>query len=405
MDGTGIHLLVPCKSNRSREDPFNSDISGSLSTIPTNMEEKSTVAVTNENSKYSLLIVDDNQMNRELMSVQLGRLGYSITIAENGQQALDLTEKTPFDMILLDIMMPGINGIEVLSELRKKHSLLNLPIIMVTADDGQERIIDAMQKGANDYLIKPLNIPVTVARIKTQLTLKDMSSLKDEFVRFASHDLKKPLIVSLDILSVLKEQSNEGEPITKDTLELFDLLQKTGENMQNVIEGFLNTENLDSGISELNLNRIGINSIVSKSVLANQDYANQKNVELVDELNTNLPEIEVDEFRISQVLDNLIGNAMKFSPPETKTIVRTHSDNKYIYAEICDSGPGLTDQDLDNLFTKKGILSNKPTGNESSTGIGLLISKQLIDQHRGKIGARNNPNKGATFWFGIPIKH
>jgi two-component system sensor histidine kinase/response regulator len=364
-----------------------------------------TVAITKENSKYSLLLVDDNQMNRELMAVQLGRQGYKITMAEGGQQALDLLEKTEFDMILLDIIMPGINGLEVLTEVRNKHSLLNLPIIMVTADDGQERIVDAMQKGANDYLIKPLNLPVTVARIKTQLTLKDVSSLKDEFVRFASHDLKKPLIVSLDIIGELRKNCIEGEPISKDTLELFELLQKTGNNMQNVIEGFLDTENLDAGISDLNLNRVGINSIVTKSILANKGYANKKEVELIDELNTDLPEVEMDEFRISQVLDNLIGNAMKFSPPDTKTVVRTHSDNDYIYTEICDSGPGLTEKDLEILFSKKGILSNKPTGNESSTGIGLVISKQLIDQHRGKIGARNNPTKGATFWFGIPIKH
>ncbi|MFV2056230.1 MAG: sensor histidine kinase, partial [Thiohalomonadales bacterium] len=106
----------------------------------------------------------------------------------------------------------------------------------------------------------------------------------------------------------------------------------------------------------------------------------------------------------SQVLENLIGNAMKFSPQNTCTVIHTRHDEEYVYAEIVDEGPGITDEDKGFLFKKNAHLTNKPTGNESSSGIGLSLSKQMIDMHYGKIGAMQNEGKGATFWFSLPIK-
>ncbi|WP_455206146.1 hybrid sensor histidine kinase/response regulator [Kaarinaea lacus] len=355
------------------------------------------------NQKYHLLVVDDNDINRDLMALQLRRQGYQTTTASGGLEALGLLENNSYDLILLDIMMPGMNGLDMLVEVRKKHSMLSLPVIMVTADDLQESVIDALKRGANDYLIKPLNIPVTIARVKTQLTTAELASLKDEFVRFASHDLKKPLIVSLDIVEALQNDCRAGEMVKEDTPELLDLLHKTGENMQRVIEGFLNTETLQSGTAESKCQLTKINQLVQKSIQNNAEYARKKGVELKQEFAGNLPDVDVDAFQITQVMDNLIGNAMKFSPRETTTTVRTYCDDKYVYAEVCDGGPGLTDDDLGKLFQRHARLSNRPTGDESSTGIGLALSKQLVEQHQGLIGARNNPNHGATFWIALPV--
>ncbi|NOZ51883.1 MAG: hybrid sensor histidine kinase/response regulator [Gammaproteobacteria bacterium] len=357
------------------------------------------------NTDYSLLVVDDNEMNRQLMSIQFKRAGYNVTLAEGGYEALEFIENHPFDLVLLDIMMPGISGLEVLQQVRVKHSLISLPIIMVTADDLEQSIITALKLGANDYLTKPLNIAIAMARIKTQLALKNLAALKDEFVRFASHDLKKPLIVMLDIASELKTQCHPGLPTNKDTPELIELIQRTGENMHAVIDGFLNLESTANTTPEPNYKSIKLNDIIAKSLHTNESYAKQKGIKIQKELSQNLPAIEADEFRLSQVIENLIGNAMKFSPRETTTTIRTRVDNEYVYAEISDGGPGLTEEDMDKLFTRYAKLSNHPTGNESSTGIGLSMSKQFIELHKGRIGARNNPNKGATFWFGIPINH
>jgi len=355
------------------------------------------------NQRFHLLVVDDNEMNRDLIALQLRKHGYQVSAAASGYEALDMLETQKFDLILLDIMMPGMNGLDMLLEVRKTHSLLSLPVIMVTADDLEQSIIEALQRGANDYLVKPLNLPVAIARIKTQLTLKELDDLKGEFVRFASHDLKKPLIVAMDITESLQKDCEPGQPAKPETPEVLQLLYKTCENMQNVIDGFLNTESFGASAADLK-RAIPLNSVVSKSVQNNTEYAKKKGIVLKEELANDLPEIELDEFRITQVLDNLIGNAMKFSPKDTTTTVRTRTDGEFVYAEISDGGPGLSEEDMKKLFQRHARLSNRPTGGESSTGVGLSLSKQLIEQHNGGIGARNNPARGATFWIRLPLK-
>ncbi|MBI3775424.1 MAG: response regulator transcription factor [Gammaproteobacteria bacterium] len=152
-----------------------------------------------QGKKFRLLLVDDDAMTRQFMSARLTRQGYDIAVAEDGYRALSLLEGEPFDLLLLDIMMPGMSGIDVLTQVRRKFSMLSLPVIMVTANDLEESMVEALEKGANDYLLKPISMPVTLARIKTQLSLRYLSALKDEFVRFASHDLKKPLMLLRDI--------------------------------------------------------------------------------------------------------------------------------------------------------------------------------------------------------------
>ena len=120
----------------------------------------------------SVLVVDDNPENRDMLSRRLARRGYTVAVAEDGQQALTLTEAQHFDLVLLDIMMPGISGLEVLKILRQRYSVADLPVIMATAKDQSTDIVEALQLGANDYVTKPLDFPVVLARVETQLSLK-----------------------------------------------------------------------------------------------------------------------------------------------------------------------------------------------------------------------------------------
>ena len=119
-----------------------------------------------------LLVVDDNEMNRDMICRRLSRRGHTVETAENGQQALDMIAEQAFDVILLDIMMPGISGIEVLKTLRKTYTASELPVIMATAKSDSEDIVEALKLGANDYVAKPLNFPVVAGRVDTQLSLK-----------------------------------------------------------------------------------------------------------------------------------------------------------------------------------------------------------------------------------------
>jgi sigma-B regulation protein RsbU (phosphoserine phosphatase) len=128
--------------------------------------------MTDPEQRPALLVVDDNEMNRDMLSRRLLRKGYAVTLAADGRQALDLIGTTSFDLVLLDIMMPDINGLEVLKQVRETHPATALPIIMVTAKDQSEDIVEALKLGASDYVTKPLDFPVVQARIETQLALK-----------------------------------------------------------------------------------------------------------------------------------------------------------------------------------------------------------------------------------------
>jgi adenylate cyclase len=120
----------------------------------------------------ALLVVDDNEMNRDMLSRRLERQGYAVAVAADGGQALEMIEARPFDVVLLDIMMPGISGLEVLKTLRQRYSVADLPVIMATAKDESRDIVAALNLGANDYVTKPLDFPVVLARVQTQLSLK-----------------------------------------------------------------------------------------------------------------------------------------------------------------------------------------------------------------------------------------
>src|SRR5262249_6449937 len=123
-------------------------------------------------SAHSLLIVDDEELNREGLARRLQRHGYAVTVAQNGREAIELLGGRRFDLVLLDIMMPGMNGLEVLKFLRRIDSLIDLPIIMVTARGDSSDVVEALERGANDYLTKPLDFPVVLARIRSQLALR-----------------------------------------------------------------------------------------------------------------------------------------------------------------------------------------------------------------------------------------
>lgn len=289
---------------------------------------------------------------------------------------------------------------ELLLELRKQYSILTLPIIMVTAEEDNKLIVTALKSGANDYLIKPVNPAVANARIRTQLTLRHYASLKEETIRFASHDLKKPLLVMQDILEELNGELSSSTPNIQESRELASLITRTASQMQTVVYGFLQqnaTQKTDL------LEKFDISNLIRDVIHSNQHYATQKGIELSSQLQEPLPLITANFFQLRQVLDNLLGNALKFSPANTCTRIIAQSDTHSVRIAVQDEGPGLRDEDFPKLFVNGAKLSNQPTGDESSTGIGLALCKELIQQMSGQIGAENNPLKGAIFWISLPV--
>lgn len=349
-----------------------------------------------------VLVVDDNDANRDILSRRLIYEGYGVQLACDGTEALELIESDNFDMILLDVTMPGLSGFDVLETIRQKYTLAELPVILVTALDGSSDTITGFKLGANDYLTKPIDYPVLLARLQTQLQLRNLTRLKDQFLQIASHDLKNPLSNVLMSASVVLDVIPPGEVMTDQMHGVLGNIVKYCETMQRIITDFLDFQALQDGTLQPRLAPTDLNQLALNVAGDSLAYARSKNIEVHCALEENLPPIMSDEAWMCQIIQNLLGNAIKFCPANTSVWISTGMQENFVLLEVCDSGPGLTEADFAKVFVKYARLSNKPTGGEKSSGLGLAISKQMIELQGGAIGVRNNPDRGATFWFSMP---
>jgi len=353
--------------------------------------------------KYNILIVDDSEYNRDLLRLRLRSMGNSF-LAASGPEALEIVKNEVLDLVLLDIMMPGMSGMEVLKIIRESKTLLELPVIMVTAKTDSSDIVKALEDGANDYLIKPIDFKIAKARINMQLELKQLASFREEFMSIASHDLKKPLSMIIDVTEQLMDDIDSEADVT-DMKELLYIISRSGHDIKKLVTEFLDLQAVDNGnltLSEIDTNVAElVDGLVHKHAL----HASSKDIEINTTLSGELSSLLVDPERLSQVIQNLIDNALKFSPLGTQVNVATSFNDGFLLFESIDQGPGLNGDDMKRVFTKFARLNNKPTGDESSSGLGLAICKKVIDLMDGEVGVKNNENQpGATFWFKIPVK-
>lgn len=351
----------------------------------------------------TLLVVDDNEMNRDLLSRRLTRQGYTVFTAESGAEALRLIDAQPFDLALFDIMMPEVSGLEALARLRAQHTLAELPVIMVTAKAESEDVVEALKLGANDYITKPIDFPVLLARVRTHLALKRLDQLKDEFIRIASHDLKSPLTEILGTAGLVEAIVKPGVPLPEEVYRLLLNVKGSARKIQRIIEDFLDFQALEEGELKLTITRVDLNAVAEEVVRDQRSYAAQKGLAIALDLASPLPPVLGDRERLTQVLENLVNNALKFSPAGTNVTVATRRVGDRVVIEVKDEGPGLREPDFALLFVKYARLSNRPTAGEKSTGLGLAIAKQLVDRMGGTIGARNNPERGATFYVALSV--
>lgn len=357
-----------------------------------------------ETTRQRVLVVDDDDGLRAGLAIGLKRDGYYVAVACDATDALHKLNTEIFDLILLDLHLPGgIGGLELLSKIREERSPLNLPVIIISGSADSENIVTALRDGANDYVVKPFDTTTVRARVKTQITLKELKDVNDHFLRATSHDLKKPIMLMLDVAQQIRHEAAIGDAFSLDHQSALDLLIDTGKYMQQIIGELLDMGAIRAGRIHLRKLPTDFGAIVRQAVAHNSGYAHSKNINLALRFSPGMPHVLADELRLLQVLDNLIGNAIKFSEAGTLTTITSWTEERTIVCEIQDEGPGLTATDMTKLFQPYTPLTNQPTGNEQSTGLGLAICKELIAAHGGEVGARNNPIKGATFWIRFPV--
>jgi two-component system sensor histidine kinase/response regulator len=353
-----------------------------------------------------ILVTDDQPANIQIVGNMLGKLGYEIVPAPDGPTALKRMALREPDLILLDVLMPGMDGLEVCRRIRENPEWKDIPIIFLSAADDKELIVRALEAGGVDYVTKPFNHAEMLSRVRTHLTLKmtrdrlkQLAEDKDELLGILAHDLKSHLGGMQMSASVLRNRIAQLSEQKRAQL-CENIYHSTGQLLAFVKE-FLANSAADHGF-ELRTEIVDIAGIVRRVAQDYDEAALRKNLKIHCEIPPEPLNALVDHTATTQVFDNLVSNAVKFSPPnrEIRLVLRATGD--HIECRVRDHGPGFSEEDKARMFRRYGRLSARPTGGEPSTGLGLSIVKKLVQAMKGDLTCDSAPDQGATFTVRLP---
>lgn len=356
-------------------------------------------------SDQTILIVDDQDQNLQVVGTLLSAMGYGVVPANSGEQALERLAARAPDLILLDMVMPGKDGLQVCREILAHPEWREIPVIFLSAAGDKDLIVQALEAGGVDYVTKPFNKAELLSRVRTHLALKEardrlheLAEDKDELLGILAHDLKNHLAgmrLSAGLLS-----ARSGELQERSANFVANILESTDRMLAFVKEFLANQSAEHLQVVPLPLS---LADEVAAAVNRHRDVATAKKIDLAMEFVAK-PVVAADAEALAQILDNLLGNAVKFSPPgSTVTVGLPEAAFTYASFVIADEGPGFSAEDRDKLFRRYGRLSARPTGGEPSTGLGLSIVKRLVEVMDGRIELEEGDHSGARFRVRLPL--
>ena len=367
--------------------------------------------------KSLILVVDDISKNLQVVGTLLRKEGYRIVPATSGAQALERVRAEAPDLILLDLMMPEMDGLEVCRRLKAEPLTQPIPVIFLTASNEMEHLVQGFEVGAVDYVTKPFNPPELLARVRTHLELKharerlrEMNDEKNEFMGIAAHDLRNPLGAILGYSEMVLEEMEALRSSTDaavgraagEASQCTERIRDTSRRMAGMVQNLLDANRIERGEMVLALAPTDLAPTLNQVIETQRPHAMAKEQTIQLQTETAPVMVQVDPGVALQVIENLISNAVKYSPPGKVITVRLQRHAQAVRVEVQDQGPGLSAEDQKKLFGKFARLSAKPTGGEHSTGLGLSIVKKMVEAMHGKVWCESEPGKGATFIVELP---
>jgi len=357
---------------------------------------------TGPGGKTRVLVVDDVTKNLQVVGTMLRNAGYEVMPTTSGRQALERVRAQLPDLILLDLMMPEMDGLEVCRRLKADAATQQIPVIFLTASNEMEHLVSGFEVGAVDYVTKPFNPPELLARVQTHVELRqarerlrEMNEEKNEFMGIAAHDLRNPLSAIQGYAEMVVE---DAQALAHRELEgNGERIRETAKRMGEMVQNLLDANRIERGELQLNLAPTDLGPALNSVVESQRTHAAAKQQTIQLEVSTTLVLALVDPGITVQVLENLVSNAVKYSPPGKNIFVRLEPSATAVRCAVRDEGPGLSAEDQKKLFGKFARLSAKPTGGEHSTGLGLSIVKKMVEAMNGKVWCESELGKGATF--------
>lgn len=365
------------------------------------------------NYKSTILVVDDEPDSFDVIEGILFKEGYDLNYNASGISALQRLEIAVPDLILLDVMMPELNGLEVCRRIKNQLKLAHIPIIMITALNSKEDLSNCLDAGADDFISKPVSAIELRARVRSMLRLKKQSDalifsqqqlaealqLREDMSYMLVHDLRNPIMAIGLACQIMKRTSLDPKQDAK-----VNQIITAAQRLESLADSLLMIAKIEAGKLSINRELVSLENLVQ--VVANNfsHIASQKEIEIIEQFAKPARRSWLDDSLISRVLENLLSNAIKFSEPKTEIkIAIDYPTNNTARIKVIDTGPGVSDAIKKIIFQKYEV--GKLIKNVSQTGLGLAFCKMAIEAHQGTISVTDNYPKGSIFTVILRIQN
>jgi len=371
-------------------------------------------------STLKLLIVDDEPgirsgAERVLRNFSVGYpfmeedFTFEILTAETGEKAIEMIESKPIDIILLDNKLPGIDGIEVLEYIKNKD--YDIGVMMITAYASLDLAIKATNYGVYNFVAKPFKpeeLKTSVENITKNLYLKRMTKSMDEsgegnrfqFLSVLSHELKSPINAIEGYLKMMKDKQ-VGDTID-DYMQMIERSMERIKGMRSLISDLLDLNRIETGNKNRNIQKLDITEIAKTVIDSFEPMALQRNIEINMDGDDDIY-LNADKNEMEIILNNLVSNALKYNRENGKVYISLKKKDTNVYITIEDTGIGMSKEDTELLFQDFVRIKNTQTQSVPGSGLGLSITKKMVEMYKGKIDVESTPNVGSTFTVKIPV--
>jgi two-component system sensor histidine kinase/response regulator len=371
-------------------------------------------------SKYTVLIVDDVPENIQVLSTILYQKGVNLAIAQSGKEALSIAARKPPDLILLDIVMPDMNGFDVCEHLKHAPETKEIPIIFLTARTQLDDILRGFAVGAVDYVTKPFNPTELLSRVFTHLELKqsrdiitiqnqqlaeqnsilqELNATKDKFFSIIAHDLKNPFNVLISLSGMLKD---EAKRYTLGEIERYaQRLYQASEQGYTLLENLLEWARSQTGRITFQPEKTHLKTLITDTIRVLESHAKTKQIALLSDIPDDLVGF-VDVKMAATVMRNLVSNALKYTASGGTVTIQAHDAGEQITIAVSDTGVGIAQEHLTKLFRIDAHHTTPGTAQEKGTGLGLILCQEFLEQHGGTIKVESEVGNGSCFTITLP---
>ncbi len=352
------------------------------------------------NRSNKILIVDDTLDTVELLRKRLRSEGYDTSEAYDGEECLASVGSYNPDLIILDVMMPKLNGYEVCARLKTNEDTKYIPVLMLTAKSEISDKVKGLDTGADDYLAKPFDYKELSARIRSLLNIKqaheklvedEKSGALTQMMDEVAHEVRNPLVSIGGYARRVHDNLPEGNPNRK----YMEMIMEDVAKLEKMIKQIVGIQMMSFSYIE----QTNVNDVIIKALMIFEREFEEKAIDVETDLQNNLPLIQADPMQLTQAIANIIQNAIEAMTAETRVLSLSSSVIEgCIEIKVADTGKGISREKTKHIF--EPLFTSKIYG----PGLGLTYTLKVIQEHRGTISVESDPGKGSIFTIRLPMK-